>query len=229
MNENSAATSRLHVFDLDGTLLRGTASIELARQMGRLDAGEEIEQQWVDGRISDDDFWLRLLEICQSASAADLQGAFDNAPWMDGVAEVFADIKARGEAAIVISQSPSFFVRGLETWGASETYGSTVEVGQPLGESVTLRPMAKVTITRSALAARDLQVTDCVVYGDSTSDIELFKTFPHSVAVNATPVVAALAAASYVGTDIREAYALGRRLLSGKTTRQQLAQGSANQ
>ena len=227
MNEHSTTASRLHVFDLDGTLLRGTATIELARQMGRLEAGEEIERRWVEGTISDNDFWLQLLEICQGASAADLQGAFENATWMDGIAQVFADIKAQGEEAIVISQSPTFFVRGLELWGASETYGSTVEVGQPLGKSATLMPMVKVTITCSALAARDLRPTDCVVYGDSSSDIELFRTFPNSVAVNATPVLASLAATSYVGTDIREAYALGRQLIC-RTTRQQLAQGSAN-
>lgn len=228
MDEYSAAGSRLHVFDLDGTLLRGTASIELARQMGRLDAGEELERQWVEGTISDDDFWLKLLEICQDASAAHLQGAFDNAPWMDGIVQAFADIKAQGEEAIVISQSPSFFVRGLELWGASETYGSTVELGQPLGESATLLPMVKVTITRAALAARGLTPTDCVVYGDSSSDVELFRTFPNSVAVNATPVLASLAATRYEGTDIREAYALGRQLIS-RTTRQQFAQGSADQ
>lgn len=212
---------------MDGTLLRGSATVELARQMGQLEAGEEIERQWVEGTISDNDFWLRLLEICQDASAADLQGAFENAPWMDGIAQTFADIRSRGEEAIVITQSPTFFVRGLELLGASETHGSTVEVGQPLANSATLMPMAKVAITGSALASRNLSPIDCVVYGDSSSDVELFKTFPNSVAVNPTPALASLAAASYVGTDIREAYALGRDLIA-KTTKQKLAQGSAN-
>lgn len=212
---------------MDGTLLRGSATVELARQMGQLEAGEEIERQWVEGTISDNDFWLRLLEICQDASAADLQGAFENAPWMDGIAQTFADIRSRGEEAIVITQSPTFFVRGLELWGASETHGSTVEVGQPLANSATLMPMVKVAITGSALASRNLSPIDCVVYGDSSSDVELFRTFPNSVAVNPTPALASLAAASYVGTDIREAYALGRDLIA-RTTKQKLAQGSAN-
>ena len=212
---------------MDGTLLRGSASIELARQMGQLEAGKEIERRWGEGTISDNDFWLRLLEICQDASVADLQEAFENAPWMDGIAQTFADIESRGEEAIVISQSPAFFVRGLEAWGASATYGSTVEIGQPLVNTATLMPMVKATITSSALAARNLSPTDCVVYGDSSSDVELFKIFPHSVGVNPTPALTSLAATRYVGNDIREAYALGRRLISG-TTKQQLAQGSAN-
>lgn len=227
-DKDNQTASRLHVFDMDGTLLRGSATVELARQMGQLEVGEEIERRWAEGSISDDDFWLKLLEICQHATAADLQGAFENARWMGGIAQTFADIKARGEEAVVISQSPTFFVRGLELWGASETYGSTVELGQPLGDSATLMPMVKVTITASALAERNLSSTDCVVYGDSSSDLELFRTFPNSVAVNPTPALASLAATRYVGTDIREAYALGRQLISG-TTKKQLARGSANQ
>lgn len=227
MDVDSPTASGLHVFDMDGTLLRGTATIELARQLGQLEVGEEIERQWGDGSISDNDFWLKLLEICENASEADLKAAFDNAPWMDGIEQTFADIKARGEDVIVISQSPTFFVKGFGPLGAAETHGSTVEIGQPLGNSATLMPMVKVTITASALAARNLSPADCVVYGDSTSDMELFRTFPNSVAVNATPALASLAATRYVGTDIREAYALGRQLIS-RTTKQQLAQGSAN-
>lgn len=227
MNDHNPTASRIHVFDMDGTLLRGSASIELARQMGQLEAGEEIERQWGEGTISDNDFWLRLLEICQDASADELKDAFENAPWMDGIAETFADIKSRGEEAIVISQSPTFFVRGLELWGASEAHGSTVEIGQPLVNSATLMPTVKVTITGSALAARNLSPTDCVVYGDSSSDVELFRTYPNSVGVNPTLALATLAATKYVGTDIREAYALGRRLIS-ETTKKQLSQGSMN-
>lgn len=223
---NSTGT-RLHVFDMDGTLLRGTATIELARQMGQLEAGEEVERQWFEGTISDDGFWLRMLEVCREATADDLKEAFEKAPWMDGIAETFADIRSRGEEAIVISQSPGFFVRGLELWGASETHGSTVEMGLPLQNSATLMPQMKVEITESALDARGLKADDCVVYGDSSSDVELFKIFPNSVAVNPSPVLAPLAAAHYVGTDIREAYALGRQLLATPPEKQP-AQGSAN-
>lgn len=215
-NENRAA-SCLHVFDMDGTLLRSTATVELARQMGQLEAGHEIETMWQEARISDNDFWLSLLDICKYATEADIDDAFQLAPWMDGIAETFADIRTRGEDIIVISQSPAFFVRGLELWGASATYGSAVELGSPLGKSATLMPETKVAITKMALADRNLNDHDCVVYGDSSSDVELFTTFAHSVAVNPAPTLAPLAAKHYLGTDIREAYALGRELLTSTT------------
>lgn len=209
-----ATNGCLHVFDMDGTLLRSTAAIELAREFGRLEEGLEIERLWYEENISDTEFWTRLLGICQGASPADFAAAFHNSPWMEGIAEAFADIRVRGEAVIVISQSPTFFVRRLELWGAHETYGSAVEPGVPLSASATLLPETKVTITQAALAARGLGADDCVVYGDSTSDLGLFTAFSRSVAVNARPSLAALAATRYSGTDIREAYAMGRQLIA---------------
>ena len=215
-----AANGCLHVFDMDGTLLKSSASIELARQLGRHEEGLEIERLWHEGNISDTDFWTRLLGICRDATNADFDAAFHNSPWMDGIAEAFADIRSRGEAVIVISQSPAFFVRRLELWGAHETHGSAVEPGMPLSASATLMPHTKVAIAQAALTARGLSANDCVVYGDSTSDMGLFTSFSSSVAVNATPTLAALAATHYVGTDIRDAYAMGRRLIGLAGTRQ---------
>lgn len=220
-----AAGGCLHVFDMDGTLLRSTATIEIARQMGRLEAGLEIERLWFEGNISDTDFWSSLLGICQDGTTADFDAAFRNAPWMNGIAETFSDIRSRGETVIVISQSPTFFVQRLQLWGAHETYGSAVEPGTPLSDSATLMPETKVAITEAALAARSLGANDCVIYGDSSSDVGLFTTFSRTVAVNPTPTLGALAATQYVGTDIREAYAMGRQLIGTAGRMQAMQKG----
>ena len=220
IREEGSVTSCLHVFDMDGTLLRGTATIELARQLGQLDAGHRIERLWGEGQITDMDFWRTLLEICKNATDADFDAAFHNAPWMDGIAETFADIRSRGETVIVISQSPAFFVRRLQLLGAHETYGSAVEPGVPLTDTATLMPETKVDITRSVLANRNLGEQDCVAYGDSGSDLELFKSFSRTVGINPTPALGALAATHYWGTSIREAYAMGRRFIDGAVSHQ---------
>jgi phosphoserine phosphatase len=205
---------------MDGTLLRSSASVELASRVGQLDAGMDIERRWAEGTITDQEFWGRLLDICQDASDADVAAAFNTAPWMEGVAETFSDIRARGEDIIVISQSPAFFVRGLAQWGAHETYGSAVEIGRPLPDSATLQPAAKVHITQAALARRNLSRHQCIAYGDSVSDLDLFATLPHTVAVNPSPGLAALAAARYDGHDLREAYVIGRYLVDSYVQRQ---------
>ncbi len=217
MSVAPATTPRgcLHVFDMDGTLLKSTATVELARQMGQLEAGRRIERLWGEGSITETEFWRTLLDICQDATEADFDAAFDSAPWMEGIAETFADIRSRGETVIVISQSPAFFVRRLQGLGAHETYGSAVEPGLPLSDTATLTAQAKVTITEAALAVRNLGADDCVLYGDSSSDMELFRVFPRTVAINATPALSALAAIHYSGTNVREAYAMGRQLTGG--------------
>lgn len=224
-SDESTVEGCLHVFDMDGTLLRSTATIELARQMGRLEAGLEIEKLWLEGKITDTDFWTSLLDICDDATTADFDAAFHRAPWMEGIAETFADIRSRGETIIVISQSPMFFVRGLQLWGAHETYGSAVEPGTPVGDSATLLPDAKVAITEAVLTARGLEANRCVIYGDSTSDVGLFTSFSRTVAVNPTPALASLAATRYEGTDIREAYAMGRQLIGARDSKRAI-QGS---
>ncbi|WP_317451425.1 HAD family hydrolase [Gordonia jinghuaiqii] len=215
-NDAPLTGRRLHVFDMDGTLLRGAATIELARHFGQLTRGLDIEARWLEDKITEREFWEVLLDICGDADPADLDAAFRAAPWMAGITETFADIRARGEVAIVISQSPVFFVRRLETWGAHETYGSALEIGQGFDDGATLSPEAKVEITRDVLSRLDLGPNECVAYGDSSSDVELFGWLPHTVAVNASPVISDMAAVSYHGTDIGEAYALGQRLATAR-------------
>jgi phosphoserine phosphatase len=199
---------------MDGTLLAGAATVELARHFDKLSIGEEVEARFLAGTVSDTEFWQTLLDICGEATEADLDAAFAGAPWMTGVAEVFADIRARKETAIVISQSPTFFVNRLQAWGAHETYGSAVEIGVPVADDATLSADAKVAITEEALSRLGLGPEECVAYGDSGSDVGLFRWLPHTVAVNAAPAITGLAAARYCGSDLREAYALGRELLS---------------
>jgi len=205
----------LHVFDMDGTLLMGAATVELSRYVGRLAGAVEIEEAWLRGEIDDISFWSRALELWDGISDEQIDAAFDAAVWIDGIREVFLDIDQRGERSIVISQSPHFFVKRLERWGAHATFGSDICLGERVRENSTLSPEDKVLITKHVLDAWGAGVSSCVAYGDSTSDIDLFTWLPHTVAVNAKAPLADLAAKSYEGNDLRNAYLLGRRLVAG--------------
>ncbi|WP_223205421.1 HAD family hydrolase [Gordonia jinghuaiqii] len=217
VDDPAAHPRRLHVFDMDGTLLRGASTIELARHFGKLDEGLAIEQRWLADEITEREFWQVLLDLCGGATDSELDAAFHGARWMPGVAETFADIRSRGEIAIVISQSPIFFVRRLQQWGVHETYGSALEIDQPFADGATIAPEEKVSITAQVMERHSISPENCVAYGDSSSDLDLFRWLPNSVAVNSDPVIAELATDRYLGEDIREAYEIGRRLLT--TTR----------
>ncbi|MFW2241360.1 HAD family hydrolase [Rhodococcus opacus] len=209
--------SRLHVFDMDGTLLMGAATVELSRYLGCFDAAFALEEAWLRGEISEVSFWHKALELWTGASEDEIDGAFEAAVWLKGIPEVFADIAERDERCIVISQSPYFFVRRLERWGAHATFGSRIELGGEVTEHSTLTVEDKVLITKRILDDWGLTVTECVAYGDSTSDISLFEWLPNTVGVNAKDPIRSLAAELYDGDDLRHAYTIGRRLIAGPT------------
>jgi phosphoserine phosphatase len=207
--------TKLHIFDMDGTLLLSTASVEIWRYLGEVERGLAIEDAWVRGEIGDVTFWELCLPLWQGLGDADIDKVFEAAPWIDGVKAVFADIAERGEYSTVISQSPRFFVRRLMRWGAGSAYGAGVEPGGRSGPDLLLSKEDKVEIAVELMERYGLTEADCVAYGDSSSDVALFARLPHTVAVNGNETIRELAAAEYTGSDLREAYAAGRALLAG--------------
>jgi phosphoserine phosphatase len=207
--------TRLHVFDMDGTLLRGSATIEICRHIGHLETAEAIESGWVRGEIDDIQFWDQCLPLWRDLTDADIDRAFRSGQWIDGVAEVLADIAERGEYSAVITQSPQFFVDRMLGWGATTVHGAGIEPGGRPGSHVLLTVEDKIRIATELMDRYSLAPADCVAYGDSTSDVGIFGFLPHTVSVNGNAVIQDMAAASYEGWDLREAYALGRALLTG--------------
>lgn len=207
--------TKIHVFDMDGTLLRGAAVEEISRHLGCFDEATALEQAWRRGEMPDEPlFWERVLGLWASATEADFDEAFESAPWMMRVPEVFSDIAARGEHSVVISQSPLFIVQRLKRWGVHTAFGTTVERGVQCHIEQLLQPEHKVEITRDLANKLGLSLSDCVAYGDSTSDVELFRELRRTVAVNPTDATKALAAKTYEGHDMWDAYQIGRALLA---------------
>lgn len=207
--------AKLHVFDMDGTLLRGAAVEEISRHLGCFDEASALEQAWRRGEMADEPlFWERVLALWAAATESDFDEAFERAPWMMRVPDVFSDIAARGEHSVVISQSPLFIVQRLKRWGVHATFATTVERGVQCHVDQLLQPEHKVEITLDLISKLGLSLSDCVAYGDSTSDVELFRELPRTVAVNATSATKALAAKTYEGHDMWDAYQVGRELLA---------------
>jgi phosphoserine phosphatase len=204
--------TRLHLFDLDGTLIHGSAAaVEISRQLGVEREIRELERGFGDGALSTAEFAERACALWAELTEAQVSAAFDGAPWLAGIREVWADIRARGERCAVISLSPGFFVERLVGWGADAARGSrwpAVPFRSPVDPAGILTPAAKVRIADELSAAFGLTRGDCVAYGDSMSDAELFAAVPVSVAVNGDHHVIKSASYAYTGRDLREAYEL---------------------
>ncbi|MFJ8298605.1 HAD family hydrolase [Streptomyces sp. NPDC094447] len=204
---------RLHLFDLDGTLIRGSAAaVEISRQLGVDKEIAALEKGFLQG-LTPDEFAVRARELWSALTVEQVAAAFDGAPWLLGIREVWADIRDRGDLCAVISLSPDFFVERLLDWGADAVRGSrwpAVPFTEPVHRPGILNARAKVRIAGELCAEYGVDPAHCVAYGDSMSDAELFAIVPETVAVNADHHLAGLARRTYTGGDLREAYALVR-------------------
>lgn len=202
----------LHLFDLDGTLIHGSAApVEISRQLGLVDEIADLERAFSARKLVPPEFAVRVHALWSGLTEAHVVAAFEGAPWLAGIREVWADIRAGGDFCAVVSLSPNFFVERLLEWGAHAAYGSrfpTVPFREPIDPAGILSAAAKVKIADELCAAFGLTRADCVAYGDSMSDAELFAAIPVSVAVNADHHLAGLASRTYTGRDLREAYEL---------------------
>ncbi|WP_172382882.1 HAD family phosphatase [Streptomyces sp. MNP-20] len=206
--------ARLHLFDLDGTLLYGTAApVEISRQLGLEQEIAALERDFVSGRIDSAQYGVRVHGLWADLTDAQVGTAFDGAPWLSGIQDTWAEIRANGDYCAVVSLSPSFFVERLLGWGAHAALGSrfpSVPFREPVDPTGILNAAAKVKVANRLCEEFGVDRADCVAYGDSLSDLDLFAAVPVSVAVNADARLVDLATHSYVGRDLRQAYALVR-------------------
>ncbi|MEU2064617.1 haloacid dehalogenase-like hydrolase [Streptomyces sp. NPDC013455] len=206
--------ARLHLFDLDGTLLHGsTAPVEISRQLGLEAETTALDRAIAEGRIGPPEYAAQVHELWADLTETHVRAAFEAAPWLARIREVWAEIRSAGEYCAVVSLSPSFFVELLLDWGAHAAHGSrfpAVPFTEPVDPSGVLSAAAKVTIADRLCEEFGVARADCVAYGDSSSDKELFAVVPVSVAVNADTHLAGLATHSYTGRDLWDAYEMVR-------------------
>lgn len=208
--------SILHVFDMDGTLLAGTtASLQVARQLGRVDDLAALEDQFATGALDSRGFALALRQLWHDLTPAVVAAAYEASPWLDRIEDVCTDIRSRGERSAVITMSPDFFAGLLASRGFDRVVASgfpALPFTAPLDPALILTPADKVRIVDEL--RRERPVRTCVAYGDSMSDAPLFRHLEATVAVNADHNLTDLAAAHYRGNDLFEAYEVGRSLIA---------------
>ncbi|GAA3294073.1 HAD family hydrolase [Streptomyces cinereospinus] len=206
--------SRLHVFDMDGTLLRGTtASLEIARRLGCLPDLIRLEADFALGAVDTRGFAAEICRLWRELTPELAADVFAQAPWIGGLREVLADIRRRGERSIVVTMSPDFFADRLRAYGVDEVVASgfpSLPFRTALDPKGILTPADKVTAVDRVRTALGLGRDSCTAYGDSGSDIPLFRELKHTVAVNADDALRRLARYQYDGDDLRRAYWIAR-------------------
>jgi phosphoserine phosphatase len=205
----------LHVFDMDGTLLPGTtACTEIARATSSTADLRRMEDEFATGGDTFA-FARRLVELWPGLTAEDVRAAFEQAPKLDGIDAVFEDIRRRGEHAIVITLAPDFFANHFASAGVRVHASGfpPLPFRAALDETAVLTVEDKPRLARAACHDLAIDPDRVVAYGDSMSDVALFREARWSVAVNPDPRLVPFSRAAFTGNDLRDAYRLARELI----------------
>jgi phosphoserine phosphatase len=202
-----------HIFDMDGTLLVGTtAPLLLAEALGTTDSLHELEERFAAGTATAVEFARELHARWGLVPAATVEAAFDAAPLLLNIREVLSDIRARGEKACLITMSPSYFAERFLEFGFDAVFGSRfpADTDTPFDETGILNPEDKPRLAGAFCREHGLRLDEAVAYGDSMSDVHLFRAVGVSVAVNGDHHVAELADLAVDGQDLLAAYHAAR-------------------
>jgi phosphoserine phosphatase len=140
----------LHIFDMDGTLLRGTTvSLQIARHLRSTEELVELERRFATGGIDTRGFAVAIGDLWRDLEPSLVADAFAGTPWLVGIREVCADIRERGERSMVITMSPDFFARHLLELGFDDVVASRFPAplfADPIDPALILTPNDKVRI-----------------------------------------------------------------------------------
>jgi phosphoserine phosphatase len=204
---------RAHVFDMDGTLVRSTsAPLLVATALGRGDSLLELEHRFATGAATAVDFARAMHQMWGVVPAEVARRAFVSAPLIENVREVLEDIRLRGEVACLITMSPDYFAEQFLEFGFDAVFASrfprSAEVA--LDERAILNPEDKPRLAARFCAEHGLRLRDAVAYGDSMSDVFLFREVGLCVSVNGDHHLAELADIAVEGSDLMLAYRAAR-------------------
>ncbi|RYC44066.1 hydrolase [Pectobacterium zantedeschiae] len=207
--------SLLHVFDMDGTLLRGTtASMEIAKVLGCVKELQNLEHDFSRGIINTQQFAMQIFYLWNELTPDSVSKAAHSAPWINNVRKVLRDIRSRGEKSLVITMSPDFFANHLLSMGVDIVKASKfpqLPFNEALNPDYILCPEDKVSITDDELSHHGFNRDQCIAYGDSASDIPLFHALKNTVSVNGDQHIVPWARVNYEGENMWEAYLLARK------------------
>jgi phosphoserine phosphatase len=210
---------RAHVFDMDGTLLHGTtAPVLLAAAHGSPEALAALEERFASGSATTVQFARALHELWGVVTPEIAAQAFAAAPLLANVREVLADIRSRDERACLITMSPDYFAEQFLDFGFDAVFASRFprSAAEPLDESAILNPEDKPKLAARFCAEHGLTLESAVAYGDSMSDVFLFKAVGVRVSVNGDHHLEQISDIAVEGQDLLPAYRAARELLDAQ-------------
>jgi phosphoserine phosphatase len=209
------------VFDLDGTLLRGTSvSLMLAEWLGRTREIAELEQAFHAHEISNSVVADVSAGWFAGQHTAGVWRVLAEGPWIAGMADTFQALTASGASILLGTITWRFAAEMLrEPHGFAAISGTEMQTADGVLSGVVSRYFDehdKVRFVEEWCAQSGYSMSQVAAVGDSRSDVPLFHRAGLSIALNATPDAREVATHALDTEDLRDILALLQSPTSGR-------------
>lgn len=197
------------VFDLDGTLLRGTTvSLLLAQWLGRAREISELERAFGAHEISNSVVADTSAAWLADRSIAEAWRVLENGPWIGGMTETLKALNTGGVRLLLGTITWSFAAEMLrERHGFAAVSGTEMSIADGVLSGVVGRYFDehdKARFVEEWCAENGHSMSDVAAIGDSRSDVPLFCRAGMSIALNATADARAVATHVLDTDDLRD-------------------------
>jgi phosphoserine phosphatase len=201
------------VFDLDGTLLRGTTvSLLLAQWLGREGEITELERAFHAHAISNSVVADTSAGWLAGKSVAEAWRVLEDGPWIDGMAETFQVLAGAQVSLLLGTITWSFAAEMLrESYGFAAASGTEMRVVDGVLSGTVSRYFDehdKARFVEDWCAQHGYSMSQVAAIGDSRSDVPLFDRAGLSIALNATSDARAVATHVLDTENLRDVLAL---------------------
>jgi phosphoserine phosphatase len=201
------------VFDLDGTLLRGTTvSLLLAQWLGREGEVSELERAFRAHEISNSVIADTSAAWLAGRSVAEVRRVLRDGPWIAGMAETFQALAVARVSLLLGTITWSFAAEMLqERHGFAAVSGTEMQAVDGVLSGAVSRYFDehdKVSFVEEWCARNGHSMSEVAAVGDSRSDVPLFHRVGLSIALNATPDARAASTHEIDTGDLRDVLAL---------------------
>lgn len=193
------------VFDLDGTLLRGTTvSLRLAQWLGHAEEVAELERRFHAREISNSVVADTSAGWLVGKRTADVWQVLMDSTWIGGMAETLRSLADAGVSLLLGTITWRFAAEMLrERYGFAAVSGTEMQVTNGVLSGTVTRYFDehdKLRFVEDWCAQNGFSMGQVAAVGDSRSDVPLFSRVGLSIALNATPD-ARMAATHVLDTD----------------------------
>ena len=192
MEKANSRSFKLAVFDLDGTLTRERSIWEyIHKRLGKWYGYAEIYQhQFRAGEITYEEFCERDALVWKGMRVAEMVEIAKTVPFHSGADDLIRYMKQKGLTLSLVSSGLSV----LSNW-VHRRFGFDFSISNDLlHENGILTGKVKIRVhndqkaewVRSILKRFDLRPEESIAIGDSSGDLEMFRTTGYSIAFNSS-------------------------------------------